>query len=35
VFEEGRYRINPRFVVEFDRRRFETELQAALAASTP
>ena len=31
VFEEERYRINPRLVVEFDGRRFETELRAARA----
>jgi len=32
VFEEERYRINPRLVVEFDGRRFETELRAARGA---
>jgi predicted ATPase len=31
VFEEGRYRINPRLVVEFDGRQFEKEMRAALA----
>jgi len=32
VFAEGRYRINPRFVVEFDVRQFEAELRAGRAA---
>src|SRR5438876_203623 len=32
VFEEERYRINPRFAVEFDGRQFETELRLAQAA---
>jgi len=32
VFEEGRYRINPRLVVEFDGHQFETELRAAREA---
>jgi DNA-binding SARP family transcriptional activator len=32
VFEEERYRINPRFAVEFDGRQFETELRLARAA---
>jgi len=32
VFEEERYRINPRVVVEFDGRQFETELRLAQAA---
>jgi DNA-binding SARP family transcriptional activator len=27
VFGEGRYRVNPRFAVEFDGRQFETELR--------
>ena len=31
VFEEERYRINPRFTVEFDARQFETALRAARA----
>ncbi|HYT84590.1 MAG TPA: protein kinase [Gemmatimonadales bacterium] len=32
VFEEERYRINPRLAVEFDGRQFETELRAGRAA---
>src|SRR5881409_1356391 len=32
VFAEERYRINPRFTVEFDGRQFETELRLAQAA---
>ncbi len=32
VFEEERYRINPRFAVEFDARQFETDLRMARAA---
>ena len=32
MFEEERYRINPRFAVEFDGRQFETELRLAQAA---
>src|SRR5207247_109280 len=32
VFEEERYRINPRLAVEFDGRQFETELRLAQAA---
>jgi hypothetical protein len=32
VFEEERFRINPRLAVEFDARRFETDLRAARAA---
>ncbi|HYU36510.1 MAG TPA: protein kinase [Gemmatimonadales bacterium] len=32
VFEEDRYRINPRFAVEFDARQFETDLRMARAA---
>src|SRR6266566_3630704 len=32
VFEEDRYRINPRLAVEFDARQFETELRMAQAA---
>src|SRR2546425_9393937 len=32
VFEEERYRINPRLDVEFDARQFETELRLARAA---
>ena len=32
VFEEERYRINPRLAVEFDGRQFETELRMARAA---
>ncbi|MGE5049401.1 MAG: NB-ARC domain-containing protein, partial [Deltaproteobacteria bacterium] len=32
VFEEGRYRLNPRFVVQFDGRQFEVQLRAARAA---
>jgi non-specific serine/threonine protein kinase len=34
VFEEERYRINPRLAVEFDARQFETELRAARAIVT-
>ena len=32
MFEQERYRINPRLAVEFDGRRFETELRMARAA---
>jgi DNA-binding SARP family transcriptional activator len=34
VFEEERYRLNPRFAVEFDARRFEAEVRTARVALT-